>query len=105
MIDWGHVEFDPPEGHYIGRGLNRIRLDDIIDLTHKYFDVEELDERPSRPATGLGRLNDKIRERYPYLTDRDFETQNLFCIARKKKKSATAKRARHSVRNAALFAT
>ena len=93
MIDWGHVEFDPPEGHYIGRGLNRIRLDDIIDLTHKYFDVEEFDERPSRPDTGLGRLNDKIRERYPYLTDRDFETQNLFCIARKKKKSAKAKRA------------
>lgn len=94
MIDWGHVEFDPPEGHYIGRGLNRIRLDDIIELTHKYFDVEEFDERPSRPDTGLGRLTDKIRARYPYLTDRDFETQNLFCIARvKKKKSAKAKRA------------
>lgn len=84
MIDWGHVEYDPAPEHYIARGLNRIRLDEIIELTERYFDIEVAQERPSRPDTGLGRLTDKIRARYPYLADRDFETQNLFCIAKVK---------------------
>ena len=33
MMDWGHVEYDPAPEHYIARGLNRIRLDDLIALT------------------------------------------------------------------------
>lgn len=80
MMDWGHVEYDPAPEHYISRGLNRIRLDDLIALTERLFDVEVCEERPSRPETGLGRLTDEIRQKYPYLQDRDFETQNLFCI-------------------------
>ncbi len=82
MLDWGHVEYDPAPEHYIARGLNRIRLDEIIELTEKYFEIETAEEIPSRPETGLGRLTDKIRKRYPNLTDRDFETQNLLCVAR-----------------------
>ena len=81
MIDWGHVEYDPAPEHYIARGLNRIKLDEILALTEKYFDIEVADEIPSRPETGVDRLTDEIRARYPYLTDRDFTTQNLFCIA------------------------
>lgn len=81
MIDWGHVEYDPDPDHYIARGLNRIRLDDLIALTDRFFHIEVMEERPSRPETGLGRLTDEIRRRYPYLEDRDFEVQNLFCIA------------------------
>lgn len=84
LIDWGHVSFDPPQEHYIARGLNRIRLDEIIALTEKYFDIEIAEERPSKPKTGLGRLTDEIRQAHPHLDDRDFETQNLFCIARVK---------------------
>ena len=84
MMDWGHVDYDPKPEHYIARGLNRIRLDDILALTAKYFDIEQADEILSRPDTGLGRLTDKIRERHPHLTDRDFETQNLLCVARVK---------------------
>lgn len=81
MVDWGHVEYDPAPEHYIARGLNRIRLDDLIDLTRQFFDIDICEERKSLPETGLGRLTAEIRERYPYLEDRDFETQNLFCIA------------------------
>ncbi|ABD56580.1 Methyltransferase type 12 [Jannaschia sp. CCS1] len=81
MVDWGHVEYEPTPDHYIARGLNRIRLDDLIALTERFFDIEVCEERPSRPETGLGRLTDEIRQKYPYLKDRDFETQNLFCIA------------------------
>lgn len=81
MVDWGHVEYAPAPEHYIARGLNRIRLDDLIALTERYFEIETSEEKPSRPATGLGRLTDEVRDSYPYLTDRDFETQNLLCIA------------------------
>ncbi|MCU4652078.1 class I SAM-dependent methyltransferase [Roseibacterium sp. SDUM158016] len=81
LMDWGHVGYDPSPDHYIARGLNRIRLDDLIALTERYFDIEVSEEKPSRPETGLGRLTDKIRRRYPHLADRDFETQNLLCIA------------------------
>lgn len=84
MVDWGHVDYDPSPDHYIARGLNRIRLDDLIALTERLFDVEIIEERPSRPETGLGRLTDEVRQRYPHLEDRDFETQNLFCIAKVK---------------------
>jgi SAM-dependent methyltransferase len=81
MVDWGHVEYDPAPDHYVARGLNRIRLDDILALTERWFVIETREEKPSRPETGLGRLTDAIRRRYPYLTDRDFETQNLLCVA------------------------
>ena len=81
MVDWGHVEYDPAPEHYIARGLNRIRLDDLIALTERFFDIDLSEEKPSRAETGLGRLNDTIRARYDYLTDRDFETQNLLCVA------------------------
>ena len=84
MMDWGHVDYDPEPEHYIARGLNRIRLDDILALTARYFEIVEADEIPSRPETGLGRLTDKIRNQHPDLTDRDFETQNLLCVARVK---------------------
>lgn len=82
MMDWGHVEYQAAPEHYISRGLNRIRLDELTALTERFFDIEICEARLSRPETGLGRLTDDIRNRYPYLTDRDFETQNLFCLAR-----------------------
>ncbi len=84
MMDWGHVEYEPTPDHYIARGLNRISLDDIIALTEKFFVIEEAEEMPSRADTGKDRLTDEIRQRYPYLTDRDFLTQNLYCVARVK---------------------
>lgn len=84
MVDWGHVEYDPAPEHYIARGLNRIRLDDIIALTESYFEIELLEEIQSSENVGAGRLTDSIRARYPSLTDRDFLTQNLFCLARVK---------------------
>ena len=81
MVDWGHVEYAPAPEHYIARGLNRIRLDDLIALTERFFDIEISEEKPSRAETGLGRLTDEIRAQYAYLTDRDFQTQNLLCVA------------------------
>ena len=82
MIDWGHVEYEPTPEHYIARGLNRVRLDEIIAITKNYFDIEVIEEVPSRAETGANRLTEDIRQKYPYLQDRDLLTQNLFCIAK-----------------------
>jgi SAM-dependent methyltransferase len=84
ILDWSHIEYEPAPEHYIARGLNKIRLDDIVELTKRYFIIETMEEILSKPETGLGRLTAETRERYPYLQQRDFETQNLYCIARVK---------------------
>lgn len=83
-MDWNHLSYEPEPTHYIARGLNRIRLDDILELTSKYFDILTSEEVPTRPENGGDRLTDAVRERYPHLTDRDFLTQNLLVTARVK---------------------
>ena len=81
MIDWKHVNFEPTPDHYIARGLNRVKLDDLIEITERYFDIEELKEVRSRSDQGIDRLTDEIRAVHSDLTERDLATQNLFCVA------------------------
>ncbi|MEM9583038.1 MAG: methyltransferase domain-containing protein [Pseudomonadota bacterium] len=81
MIDWGHVDYEPAPDHYIARGLNRVRLDEVIEITNRYFRIEYAEETPVSPQNGGLRLTDDIRNRYPHLDDRDFLTQNLLCVA------------------------
>ncbi|WP_435258396.1 class I SAM-dependent methyltransferase [Thioclava sp. FR2] len=83
-IDWAHIAYEPDPTHYIARGLNRIRLDDILEVTSRYFDIETSEEIPTQPENGGLRLTDEIRARYPNLTDRDFLTQKLVVTARVK---------------------
>ena len=83
-MDWNHISYTPDPEHYISRGLNRIRLDDLLALTSKYFDILTSEEIPTRPEHGALRLTDEIRARFPHLEDRDFLTQNLFVTARVK---------------------
>lgn len=81
VIDWNHLSYNPSPDHYLARGLNRIRLDELIALTEKYFEIEVKDEIPSSPKVGAGRLTDEIRQRHPQYDDRELTTQNLFCVA------------------------
>lgn len=83
LVDWGHLDFVPPPDHYIARGLNRIGLDDLIALTERLFKIEQIEEVPSSPATGVDRLTDDILARHPDLTRRDLTIKNLFCLARR----------------------
>ncbi|MEM1267353.1 MAG: class I SAM-dependent methyltransferase [Pseudomonadota bacterium] len=82
LVDWGHLSFEPPPDHYIARGLNRIRLDALKSLTKKHFEIVSWEHRPSSAAVGGNRLTDEIRARHPELTDTDFLTQNVLCLAR-----------------------
>jgi SAM-dependent methyltransferase len=80
-LDWGHLDFAPPEGHYFHRGLNRIRLCELMDLTECHFDIIEWTMKESKPEQGAGRLRDEVRARHPELSDEDFLTQTVFCRA------------------------
>lgn len=84
LVDWNHVSFQPDPDHYISRSLNKIRLDDLLEITARYFDILEQEELPTRPENGADRLTSEIEHRYPHLTQRDFLTQNLHVIARVK---------------------
>ncbi len=47
FVDWAHIRFDAPEGHYFHRGLNKIKLDDLRELVERDYDIETWDELPS----------------------------------------------------------
>ena len=84
VLDWSHVRFDAPPEHYISRGLNRIRIDDLKILATRYFELSVWDEIPSDKSVGGGRLTDEITTQFPELTRRDLEVHNVLCIARRK---------------------
>lgn len=79
-MDWNHILFDPPEGHYFGRGLNRIRLDDLSRLTEKYFIIQKWEERRDGEEH-LARLTEEIRDRLSEYSLRELMTNKVFCIA------------------------
>ncbi len=83
-VDWAHLSFDPPPDHYISRGLNRIRLDELRELTQCYFDIRVWEERPSTEKNGRRRLTPEILARCPQYSERELTTQNVFCIADRK---------------------
>ncbi len=84
LIDWGHLMHEPPEGHYIRRKLNRIRLDDLRRVTERFFTIEQWEEIPTDRRRGRRRLSRAVRRRLPGYTERELLTQNVFCIARRR---------------------
>lgn len=85
LMDWRHIPFadSAPDDHYVKTHLNRVTLDEIKDITSKYFEIEEWNEIPSNKPT-LERLSDdivdNIRLTHPHLTKRDLETNVVFAI-------------------------
>lgn len=84
LMDWNHLAFDPPEGHYISYGLNKIRLDELKELTERLFDVEVWQEILPKESEGLGRLTDEILARYPQYAERELTVKNVLCVAHHK---------------------
>jgi SAM-dependent methyltransferase len=84
FIDWAHLVFEPPPGHYFHRGLNRIRLDELKAATERHYDIQTWNEIASDEARGAGRLTPAIRERFPGYSARELLTQHVFCVARPK---------------------
>ncbi|HET6469904.1 MAG TPA: TylF/MycF/NovP-related O-methyltransferase [Geminicoccaceae bacterium] len=81
LVDWAHLDFVPPPGHYICTGLNRVRLDELKAMVLRHFDIKDWTETPSDAARGAGRLTPEIRARHPGFSERELTTQNVFCVA------------------------
>ncbi len=88
FADWQHLQGSHPPEHYVMTKLNRLRLDQVRAITSTHFEIETARLFPSTPNQGAGRLTDAIRARHPDLTETDFTTQSLFCVARLKPPTA-----------------
>ena len=86
IYDWRHIAAwrSLPDDHYINTGLNKIRLDEIREVTERYFTIERWDEVNSNKAT-LARLTPevlaRVQETDPHLTERDLRVNAVFCVA------------------------
>lgn len=76
-LDWNHLRFEPPAGHYFHRGLNKIRLDDLKKVTENYFIIDAWEE----VFNDYGRLSDEIVLRYPQFSRRELSVSKVFCVA------------------------
>lgn len=82
FYDWAHLDFTPRPDHPIGRSLNRVRLDEIRELTERCFEIERWEERPSNERQGKRRLTAEIQARHPIYSERELSVQNVLCVAR-----------------------
>ncbi|WP_183094901.1 methyltransferase domain-containing protein [Nocardioides stalactiti] len=86
VVDWRHIDQLPhlPAGHRYLTTLNRIRLDELRELTERYFVVEQWEEISSSAAT-LARLTPEVLERVrrtmPDLTERELSVNAVLCVA------------------------
>jgi tetratricopeptide (TPR) repeat protein len=93
FVDWNHILLDPAavEDEYFKNHLNRIRLDELKDLTETYFAVDEWQEIDSGAAV-LQRLTPEIVEKVssfdPTLTERDLRVNAVFCVAKPRRAAA-----------------
>jgi len=83
FVDWGHVSFDPPEGHRFRTSLSRLRIVDLRRIVDTYFEVEQWKEVPDRSSIPP-RLTPAIRKNLKGYTDRDLLTKQVICRATKR---------------------
>ena len=84
VMDWAHIRLDAPADHYIRRGLNKIKLDELRALVERDYDLEIWKEIPSDKRNGGGRLTEEILAKFPELTRRDLSIHNVYCVAKRK---------------------
>lgn len=83
LADWGHVNFDPPPGHYIGSELNRIRLDDLRALVERHFSIVQWVETPESPGV-IRRLTPQVKAKLPNHSTRELLTKHVVCLAERR---------------------
>jgi SAM-dependent methyltransferase len=81
VMDWNHLSFDPPVKHYIRRGLNKIRLDELKALTSRFFDIEIWHEIKQTTKEGADRFSPDVLARHPEYTERELTIKNVLCVA------------------------
>lgn len=82
VVDWAHLDPGSESLGYLATGLNRIRLDELRELTEEFYLIDKWQESLSNDWEGRLRLSAGILRRHPKFTRRELETQSIFCIAR-----------------------
>ncbi len=90
FVDWAHLRFQPPPGHYFHNGLNRIRLDELRQVTERHFTVETWNEVPTDETRGSGRLTTEVLAAHPEYSRRELATQHVFCVAQPRNEARLA---------------
>ena len=83
-LDWNHLRRQLEPDEYVVRKLNRVRLDELREVTEAFFDVQSWMERKSDTKRGFGRLTPQILASFPEYTERELLTQSVHCVAVKK---------------------
>lgn len=82
LIDWAHLDFDPPNNHPIIRStLNRITLDELRREVEARFDVLLWQEIPSPENRGAGRFGNIPANALDEYSWRDLTTKNVLGVA------------------------
>lgn len=83
FVDWGHVNFAPPEDHRLRTSISRLRIADLRRIVDTYFEVEQWKEVPDRSSIPP-RLTPAIRKKLKGYTDQDLLTKQVICRATKR---------------------
>ena len=96
VVDWAHIDFDPPEKHGIRSStLNRITLDQLKAETEARFEILHWTEMISPVGKGGGRF-DRIPEGLlNRFSNRDLTVKNVLCIAQKRHDTLIASSKKH----------
>ena len=80
-IDWGHLALAESHTDELSEKLNKIRMDDLKQLTENYFIIDTWKEIPSNSEQGRIRFTNEILHKYPKYKKSEFMIQNVFCVA------------------------
>jgi len=82
-VDWNHLQFVNEFDPAIERKVNKIRIEELRELTKQLFTIEEWRLTPTKPKEGGGRLTEEIRARWSQYGSEELTTQSVFCVARR----------------------
>ena len=88
VMDWAHLHPDAELDSHFATRVNRITLDHLRSLTERHFEIAEWHEQLSNETEGRSRLTQEILIANAPRTRRELETQSVYCVARKRRRSA-----------------
>jgi len=83
-LDWAHLDTAHAADSYVMTKLNRLRMDEVREITERRFTIEVWQPSDSSEEQGLHRLTPAILQKHPSLRREDFTTQNVFVVAKRK---------------------
>lgn len=80
--DWAHLAFDASPDHVFHTQFNRLRIDELRDLTERYFTIVEWTAVEDSKAV-QARLTPEIEQRHSGFSRSELLTKQVICLAQK----------------------